>query len=48
MNDKRLAIMFAWGMILLVSELPDVLFKAIAGSVPGHLSWAKVGLLAAP
>jgi membrane protease YdiL (CAAX protease family) len=47
MNDKRLAIMFAWGMILLVSELPDVLFKAIAGSVPGHLSWAKVGLLAA-
>lgn len=47
MNDKRLAIIFAWGMILLVSDLPDVLFKAFAGSVPGSLSWAKVGLLAA-
>jgi hypothetical protein len=47
MNDKRIATAFAWGMILLVSDLPDALFKAFAGSVPGHLSWAKVGLLAA-
>ena len=47
MNDKRLATAFAWGMILFVSDLPDVLFKAFAGIVPGSLSWAKVGLLAA-
>jgi len=46
MSDKRLAIAFAWGMILLVSNLPDALFKAFVGSVPGSLSWAKVGLLA--
>ena len=46
MNDKRLATAFAWGMILFVSDLPDVLFKAFAGIVPGSLSWAKVGLLA--
>jgi hypothetical protein len=45
-NDKRLAPAFAWGMILLVSDLPDVLFKAFAGRVPGRLAWAKVGLLA--
>lgn len=46
MNDKRLATAFAWGMILLVSDLPDAFFKAFAGSVPGRLSWGKVGLLA--
>lgn len=47
MNEKRLNTTFAWGMILLVSDLPDVLFKSFAGSVPGILSWAKVGFLAA-
>ncbi len=46
-NDRRLTIAFAWGTALLISDLPDALFKALAGHVPGRLAWAKVGLLAA-
>ncbi len=46
MSDKRLAVAFAWGMILLVSDLPDALLNALVGSVPAPISWAKIGLLA--
>jgi membrane protease YdiL (CAAX protease family) len=47
MTDKKgLTVAFAWGLMLLVSDLPDVLFKALVGRIPDQLFWAKVGLLA--
>jgi membrane protease YdiL (CAAX protease family) len=46
-EDRNLIVAVAWGTALLISDLPDVLFKALAGHVPGRLAWAKVGLLAA-
>lgn len=45
-DDKRLTVAFAWAIILLVSDLPDVLCKALVGRVPDRLFWAKIGLLA--
>ncbi len=46
-DKKRLTVAFAWGFMLLVSDLPDVLFHTLVGRIPGQLSWAKVGILVA-
>lgn len=40
-------ILFAWGLILLISDLPDVLWNAVTGEVPGWLFWGKIGALGA-
>lgn len=45
-DNTRPTVVFAWGLMLLVSDLPDVLFKALVGRIPDKLFWAKVGLLA--
>lgn len=37
----------AWPVMLLVSLLPDILFKEITGSMPAWLFWAKLALAAA-
>ncbi len=39
-------ISFTWLVVLLVSDLPDAIWQALAGDHPGWLSWVKVGLLA--
>ncbi len=44
-NQKRWLITFAWGSILLISDLPDVLFNAITGQVPAWLAWAKIATI---
>ena len=36
----------AWAVTLLVSLLPDILFRELAGGLPPWLYWAKVGLVA--
>ena len=36
---------FAWALILLISDLPDVAWNAFLGAVPSWLFWAKVCLL---
>ena len=38
---------FAWGTALLVSLLPDILFRELTGELPAWLLWAKVGFLTA-
>jgi len=46
--EKRLSlIVLAWGLILLISDLPNVLWDAFAGAVPPWLFWGKLGLLGA-
>jgi membrane protease YdiL (CAAX protease family) len=35
----------AWTLTLLVSLLPDILFKEFTGSLPAWLYWVKVGLI---
>jgi membrane protease YdiL (CAAX protease family) len=46
MNDSRLTwVAAAWALMLLVSDLPDILCKAFFGPIPAWLSWAKVGAL---
>lgn len=37
----------AWGVTLLVSLLPDILFWELTGSLPAWLYWAKVGVILA-
>lgn len=45
MPGSRWLIPFAWAAMLLVSNLPDMLFDQFAGSTPSWLFWAKAGLL---
>jgi membrane protease YdiL (CAAX protease family) len=45
MNEKRLMTVLAWGLILLVSDLPDILLKAFGGRIPDGFFWMKAGLL---
>lgn len=35
----------AWGVVLLVSTLPDIAWNELTGSLPGWLTYAKFGLL---
>jgi hypothetical protein len=46
-TDRRLFVALAWGVTLLVSLLPDILFREVSGSSPAWLFWAKVGIAAA-
>ncbi|MCG2788275.1 MAG: CPBP family intramembrane metalloprotease [Anaerolineae bacterium] len=38
---------FIWAVLLLVSDLPNILLVNLSGADPGWLPWAKIGLLAA-
>lgn len=44
---QPLAALLCWGVLLWVSQLPDILFQEMAGSHPAWLFWSKIGLLAA-
>jgi hypothetical protein len=46
-SERLPLILSAWGLILLISDLPDVLWNAVTGEVPGWLFWGKVGMLGA-
>ncbi len=45
--EKLTLILSAWGLILLISDLPNVIWNAVTGEVPSWLFWAKVGVLGA-
>lgn len=47
-SPKNLSLtLSAWGLILLISDLPDVIWNSLFGDVPAWLFWIKVGLLGA-
>jgi len=46
-TDRNIFIPIAWGVTLLVSLLPDILFRELTGSLPGWVYWAKMGLMLA-
>jgi hypothetical protein len=46
-SNRLPLLLSAWGLILLISNLPDVLWTAVTGEIPGWLFWAKVGVLGA-
>jgi membrane protease YdiL (CAAX protease family) len=46
-KDKNLNLPIAWTITLLVSLLPDILFRELTGSLPPWLYWAKIGLILA-
>jgi membrane protease YdiL (CAAX protease family) len=43
---KTFSSVVAWSTVILVSLLPDILFRELAGEAPAWLYWAKVGLIA--
>lgn len=42
---KRLLVFSAWVMMLLVSDLPDIIWSKVVGQIPGWLFWSKIGIL---
>lgn len=38
-------VVIAWTVVLLVSDLPDAIWQALAGATPTWLFWVKVGIL---
>ncbi len=44
---KRMLVLTAWAVMLVVSDLPDIIIHALGGSLPSWLFWAKTGFLAA-
>jgi membrane protease YdiL (CAAX protease family) len=45
-DAHRLLVIIAWVVILAVSDLPDIIWNALAGHVPAPLFWGKVAFLA--
>ncbi len=45
-DDRRLLAITAWVVVLAVSDLPDIVWNALAGRVPTPLFWAKCAFLA--
>ena len=46
-TNRNIFIPIAWAVTLLVSLLPDILFRELTGSLPAWLYWVKVGLMLA-
>lgn len=44
-EDKRWLIFFAWFSILMISDLPDIVFKYVSGEVPLLMFWGKTCFL---
>ena len=44
---RNIFIPIAWAVTLLVSLLPDILFRELTGSLPAWVYWVKVGLMLA-
>ena len=45
-DARRLLIITAWVVILAISDLPEIVWNALAGRVPAPLFWGKVAFLA--
>jgi hypothetical protein len=46
-SEKFALVFFAWGLALLISDLPDMIWNAVTGEIPEWLFWGKVGVLGA-
>ena len=46
-TESKLLLWLAWGVMLLVSALPDIYFLEFGGGVPSWLKWTKIAFLAA-
>ena len=46
-TSKGLSLTIAWATTLLVSQLPDIVFKELIGNLPAWLYGAKIGLIVA-
>ena len=44
-GERSIFVCFAWGTILLISDLPDIFWHSLSGHVPGWLFWGKAGVL---
>ena len=44
---KRTLILTAWVVMLVVSDLPDILIDKLGGTIPSWMFWAKTGFLVA-
>ena len=44
---RNIFIPIAWAVTLLVSLLPDILFRELTGSLPAWVYWAKIGMMLA-
>jgi membrane protease YdiL (CAAX protease family) len=44
-GGKGLVTVLAWAFVLAVSDLPDILFKSLAGRIPAGMFWTKAGIL---
>jgi membrane protease YdiL (CAAX protease family) len=42
-HSKSALLAGAWGLTLLLSDLPDIIFKALTGRIPAWMSWGKIG-----
>ena len=47
LTPRRTMILIAWAVMLVVSDLPDILIATLGGSIPPWILWAKAGFLAA-
>jgi membrane protease YdiL (CAAX protease family) len=45
-QERRILLIVAWGVMLIVSDLPDILITRMGGSIPAWMFWAKAGFLA--
>jgi hypothetical protein len=45
-NQRKITLALAWGVTLLVSGLPAILFNELGHGEPAWLFWAKIGFLA--
>ena len=45
-RERRYNILFAWILILLVSDLPNIIWNGLYSKVPAWLFWAKVRVIA--
>jgi membrane protease YdiL (CAAX protease family) len=45
--SKAALLAAAWALTLLISDLPDILFKQLTGRIPAWLFWGKIGAAAA-
>jgi membrane protease YdiL (CAAX protease family) len=44
-TNRTLLIALTWAITLLISQLPDILFQELTGSMPSWLFWSKLGLI---
>lgn len=46
-TTKQIIVLTAWAVMLIVSDLPDIIIVKLGGAIPSWMFWAKTGFLAA-